>query len=138
MVLPSLISVSLAPGPYWPAARASPPATMRAAPDKPMRTVRFMVMISSLWFSSLSDQRRPTCLDSHHRPREQRSEGTDDAVGHGVHEQQHRYPVDRPGRGVGNVIGEIGHELDEDSTDNSAADCRNAPDRGTHQEGNRQ
>ena len=36
MVLPILISVSLTPGPYGPAAKASPLARMRLAIDKPV------------------------------------------------------------------------------------------------------
>jgi hypothetical protein len=45
--LPSLISASLAPGPYWPAAYASPPARKRLAADSADEVICFGDMISS-------------------------------------------------------------------------------------------
>src|SRR5580658_8857560 len=44
MVWPILISVSLAPGPYWPAANASPPARTRLVAASPDNVNCFLVI----------------------------------------------------------------------------------------------
>src|ERR1700722_8283574 len=113
MVLPSLISLSLTPGPYWPAAKAvrllasmSPPA------DRPAVTACFTFMASSLWSPFRSAARLKSL--------QQKPDRAGHAARHRVHQQQHPQPIDRPWGGVGNVVGEDGHEFAEKPTDNSA------------------
>jgi hypothetical protein len=45
--------VSLAPGPYWPAAKANPPARAKPAAIKLVIVVRLFVMMSSFTFQVL-------------------------------------------------------------------------------------
>src|SRR5258706_760810 len=111
MVCPSLISVSVAPGPYCFWASASGPQ-MSPTINPTAHTIRLRMMSSCLSVTRLLQLRFyfPTRAAHPHpcHPHETRRPAR-----HQVDENQQENAVDRPGRGFGNLVGEVGHELDE-------------------------
>src|SRR6476646_966103 len=82
MVLPILISLSLAPGPYWPAAKANSPARARAKIDSPVTVVGFMVIKASIEPVRRCRRRAPEPLRAASIGP---TKGGPDAAGHALH-----------------------------------------------------
>src|SRR5215217_4042982 len=107
MVWPSLISVADAPGPYLAAcANALPPTAVR----REMRRRSLLMSRSSerTWLDSTRDRgAAPTRQAGAHE-----ADKPGHARRHGVHEGDQDNPVDRPGRGLRDLVGDVGNELD--------------------------
>src|SRR5206468_1786680 len=61
-----------------------------------------------------------------------------DAPRHRVHEDDQEDAIDGPGRGLGNLLGPVGHELDEQPAEDGARDRREPADDDADEERDRQ
>src|SRR5690348_14629417 len=112
MVLPILISPSLAPGPYCFCAAAGPAASARPNAAQTMRCLSAMVSSFQGGECGVSPSRGvPAAAAREALPGQ--VERARDAGGHHVHEEDHQRAVDRPWRRLRDLVGQVGHELDE-------------------------
>src|SRR4051812_1614787 len=132
MVCPSLISVSFAPGLYFFCACAL--GTPAIAATKPsINNHCFFMFTPVVSVSAISNCSFDFCSPAPYsrcgKPHESR-----DAGWHDIDEGEQKYPIDRPRRRLGNLVGEVGHELDEQRAVECAGDRSDAADDDTDQE----
>src|SRR6185369_7170805 len=117
MVWPILISVSLAPESYFFCASEG------AASARPSAVTARVVLIDMMALLSLVRQsRRCVVLPGSFEFGPGKTQCAGHAGRHHVHEQDHESAVDQPRRGLGNLVGDVGHELHEQRAVQRAGD----------------
>ncbi len=142
-MLPILISVSVTPGPYILAAQAvpAPSAKATAAAGDEQLTVELHVLLLFSYGGGCFGRRdaraaagpAPSC-----EPSIQQSDKSPNPGRHEIHEKDQEHAVDRPGRGLGDLLGEVGDEHDDQAAEDRTGDRRESPDHDSDQEGDRE
>src|SRR2546422_5490459 len=139
-VLPILISVGVTPGhcaPAGPAKSSGPSAATRARATMVLRVmvpsckrVDYTLPQATVNPSDSSPEAGESGPGEPERPH--------DAPRHRVHEDDQEDAIDGPGRGLGNLLGPVGHELDEQPAEDGARDRREPADDDADEERDRQ
>src|SRR4051812_36779107 len=135
MMLPTLISLSVAPGSYFFCASAfgAPRATAaRAAAETTSCLTDIRTSFGDGWPRTL----RGTALSVLYSG-PGHAESARDAHRHEIHEADQEHAVDCPWRGLRDVVGDVRHELDEDRAENRPRDRGEAADHDPDQERDR-
>src|SRR4051812_15724015 len=135
MMLPTLISLSVAPGSYFFCASAfgAPRATAaRAAAETTSCLTDIRTSFGDGWPRTL----RGTALSVlYFGPGH--AESARHAHRHEIHEADQEHAIDRPRRGLGDVVRDVGHELDEDRPEDCTRNRGEAADHDADQEADR-
>src|SRR2546422_8653439 len=138
-VLPFLISVGVPPDPCaraGPAKSSGPSAATRARATMVLR-----VMVPSckrVDYTLPKATVRPSGSSPEAgEPGPGEPERSRDAPRHRVHEDDQEDAIDGPGRGLGNLLGPVGHELDEQPAEDGARDRREPTDDDADEERDR-
>src|SRR5512135_3880741 len=112
MILPILISVSVAPASYFFCANAAGAASA-AANSAAIGTITRFMLNSSIQNWTGSGGPGPAVLRPASQPRQAQADSSRNAHRHQVHGTDEKHAEDRPGGGLRDLVRDVRHELDE-------------------------